>query len=393
MTTDRRKLVLAVVFLGVCSGARIDARARLEHGLGGKSRASKKNASAIGRIRESSREAQIADGTTVEPDSAAAEDLAARAYPSNEVTFSERQAAIAAGAKVAKRKAKHQNAWESLGPSTLNVDRLGTQTYQREPSGPAARRRWPSTRSATPRSARCTSAPPAAASGARRTHSRRSRSGTFISGESRRTRSARSPSTRPTRPATRSTSAPARRTAAATARPASASTAAPTAATAGRSSSERSFAPLPQPLDQRRRDRPDEPEPHPDRHALRRARIASNGGRVTAPGPADGHLPVHRRRGDFTLTRAGSCIRGQVRPEPPGVVYAASGGGRPDPLDDRRHGAGRRSSRATAAATRSRPSASETATHASTSPMRTAAAARAVLRPTAPTMPASPRRR
>ncbi len=131
MTRDRRKLVLAVVFLGALVALSLTLGRGSSTGSATKAGLAKKNASAIGRIRESQREAQIAEGANIDPDSAAGEELAARAYPSDEVTFGERQAAIAAGAKVAKRKAKHQNAWESLGPSTLNVDRLGTQTYQR----------------------------------------------------------------------------------------------------------------------------------------------------------------------------------------------------------------------------------------------------------------------
>jgi hypothetical protein len=131
MTIKRRKLGLALVFVGVCMALALTLGRSSSTGSATKAGLAKKNASAIGRIRESNREAQIAQGTTADPDSAAGEELAARAYPGTEVTFSERQAAIAAGAKVAKRKAKHQDAWESLGPSTLNVDRLGTQTYQR----------------------------------------------------------------------------------------------------------------------------------------------------------------------------------------------------------------------------------------------------------------------
>ena len=92
----------------------------------------------------------------------------------------------------------------------------------------------------TTATARSTSAPPAAASGARRTRSRRSRTGSRSRRTSRRTRSARSPSTRTTRRARRSTSAPARGTPAATARPASASTSRPTRATTGASSPARS---------------------------------------------------------------------------------------------------------------------------------------------------------
>jgi hypothetical protein len=131
MTNDRRRLVLALVFVGVCVALAVTLGRSSSTGSATKAGLSTKNSSAIGRIRESQREAQIAEGTTIDADSPAAEDLAARAYPGTEVTLGERQAAIAAGAKIAKRGPNHPFKWESLGPTTLNVDRLGTQTYQR----------------------------------------------------------------------------------------------------------------------------------------------------------------------------------------------------------------------------------------------------------------------
>jgi hypothetical protein len=131
MTRNRRKLLLALVFVGACAALALT----LGHSSGTSSAVkaglAAKNAPAIGRIRESLREQDLAEGTNLDPDSAAGEALAARAYPGTEVTLGERQAAIAAGTKVAKRGPKHPFKWESLGPSTLNVDRLGTQTYQR----------------------------------------------------------------------------------------------------------------------------------------------------------------------------------------------------------------------------------------------------------------------
>lgn len=131
---DRRRLVLAIVFVGACALALVLARGSTT-GSKGASHATAglqaKNASAINRIREGQREERAPNGSGLDPDSAAGEELASRAYPSNEVTFEERQAAIAAGTRLIRRGNHHPFAWEFLGPGTLNVDRLGTQTYQR----------------------------------------------------------------------------------------------------------------------------------------------------------------------------------------------------------------------------------------------------------------------
>ena len=130
----RRKLLLAFVFAGACALAFVHARSSTT-GSGAASKAgaglAAKNAAAIGRIRESVREQEALDGSGVDSDSAAGEELASRAYPSNEVTFAERQAAIDAAARLSRRGHHHPSAWEFMGPQTLDVDRLGTQTYQR----------------------------------------------------------------------------------------------------------------------------------------------------------------------------------------------------------------------------------------------------------------------
>src|SRR5436309_2860328 len=59
------------------------------------------------------------------------EAYADRAYPGTEVTIDEIQGAIAANGKVAKKSAKLSSKWDFLGPDTLDVDRLGTQAFNK----------------------------------------------------------------------------------------------------------------------------------------------------------------------------------------------------------------------------------------------------------------------
>jgi hypothetical protein len=58
-----------------------------------------------------------------------AQAYADRAYPGSEVTFAEIQGAIKADAKVSKQLPKLASKWDFLGPTTLDVDRLGTQSF------------------------------------------------------------------------------------------------------------------------------------------------------------------------------------------------------------------------------------------------------------------------
>src|SRR5262245_48656970 len=83
-----------------------------------------KNAMSLYRARESLREG--GDG-----ESEAGEDYSSRAYPADAITFAQTQRAIADAKKVKGHGAKMNSKWQSLGPETLNVDRLGTQTYLR----------------------------------------------------------------------------------------------------------------------------------------------------------------------------------------------------------------------------------------------------------------------
>src|SRR5262249_32946597 len=52
-----------------------------------------------------------------------------RAYPADEVTIGDVEGAIKADAKVNAKSPKLDSRWDSLGPDTLNVDRLGTQSF------------------------------------------------------------------------------------------------------------------------------------------------------------------------------------------------------------------------------------------------------------------------
>ena len=130
---------------------------------------------------------------------------------------------------------------------------------------------------------------------------------------------------------------PARPTRAATARPASASTRRPTTARTGRSSPARS--PSRTPRDHLGRDRAGQREPHPDRHPLRRARHRlERDKRRHGRGAVAGGRPLQldRRRRDVRAGRRRLVQRGQVRPERPEHDLRGAGGGRPDPLDGRR---------------------------------------------------------
>src|SRR5204862_112665 len=60
---------------------------------------------------------------------AEAEAYADRAYPATEITTDNIQGALAANANVAKKAAKLTSKWDFIGPDTLDVDRLGTQSF------------------------------------------------------------------------------------------------------------------------------------------------------------------------------------------------------------------------------------------------------------------------
>jgi len=67
-----------------------------------------------------------AEGT----DGASAEEYTDRAYPASDVTPAEIQGAIAADVKLQKKGPNFPDLkWDEIGPDTLNVDRLGTQSF------------------------------------------------------------------------------------------------------------------------------------------------------------------------------------------------------------------------------------------------------------------------
>ncbi|MDX6415281.1 MAG: hypothetical protein QOH23_2691, partial [Gaiellaceae bacterium] len=73
--------------------------------------------------------ASVRERAQGEGEGADAEAYSDRAYPSSEITIDQIQGAIAANAKLAKKTAKLGSKWDSIGPDTLNVDRLGTQSF------------------------------------------------------------------------------------------------------------------------------------------------------------------------------------------------------------------------------------------------------------------------
>src|SRR5580765_2240669 len=62
-------------------------------------------------------------------DGAAAEEYTDRAFPASEITAAEIQGAIKADANLKRKGPKLFSKWDSIGPDTLNVDRLGTQSF------------------------------------------------------------------------------------------------------------------------------------------------------------------------------------------------------------------------------------------------------------------------
>jgi hypothetical protein len=73
--------------------------------------------------------AVLEDGGRDDSGGAAAEAYGDRAFPMDDISITQIQGAIAADAKVKARGAKLGSKWDSIGPTTLNVDRLGTQAF------------------------------------------------------------------------------------------------------------------------------------------------------------------------------------------------------------------------------------------------------------------------
>src|SRR5829696_1156343 len=122
MRTYRRRvaavLVLAVVSVGVAlllgRGSNADAGAAEVRKAGALSHA-------LLRERE--------QGGVSGAEGADAQSYADRAFPETEVSFEKIQGAINSNGKLAKKAAKLGSKWDGLGPVTLDVDRLGTQSF------------------------------------------------------------------------------------------------------------------------------------------------------------------------------------------------------------------------------------------------------------------------
>src|SRR3954449_13291127 len=69
------------------------------------------------------------EGGLEEAGGATAEAYSDRAFPASEISSEQVEGAVAANQAVNARGAKLGSKWDSLGPSTLNVDRLGTQAF------------------------------------------------------------------------------------------------------------------------------------------------------------------------------------------------------------------------------------------------------------------------
>jgi hypothetical protein len=72
------------------------------------------------------RERERGEGEGAGPEAEAYTD---RAFPATDITIDQIQTAIAANAAVKGRDAKLSSKWDALGPDTLDVDRLGTQSF------------------------------------------------------------------------------------------------------------------------------------------------------------------------------------------------------------------------------------------------------------------------
>src|SRR3954465_4977339 len=75
---------------------------------------------------------KLAHGSLFEPGDqgdAESEAYADRAYPDQDVTIGEIQGARAANDNGARKRARLSSKWDSIGPDTLDVDRLGTQSF------------------------------------------------------------------------------------------------------------------------------------------------------------------------------------------------------------------------------------------------------------------------
>src|SRR5215208_1055607 len=120
MGTNLRRLV-AVLVLGAVIVLLAMTLGRASNQSASEAKAAAAGATVHATMRE--REQGEGDG------GAAAEAYADRAYPGDEVTMAEIQGALKANANVAKKASKLTSKWDFIGPETLDVDRLGTQSF------------------------------------------------------------------------------------------------------------------------------------------------------------------------------------------------------------------------------------------------------------------------
>src|SRR5829696_6271629 len=120
MRSHRRRLAAVVLVAGI--GAVLTGLVARGAGTGVAQKATRAQAVA-GHTPLRERERGEADG------GAEAEAYADRAYPASDITIDEIQGAIAANDAVNGRDPKLSSNWDALGPDTLDVDRLGTQSF------------------------------------------------------------------------------------------------------------------------------------------------------------------------------------------------------------------------------------------------------------------------
>src|SRR5580765_3808143 len=121
MADRRRRIAAVLVFTGVAATLALVLAHAATHKASGAAKP------VITRLtHESVIEHQLGNGAT---EGAAAEEYTDRAYPADSISMDEIQGAIQANAKLQKKGPASKDSWETLGPDTLNVDRLGTQSF------------------------------------------------------------------------------------------------------------------------------------------------------------------------------------------------------------------------------------------------------------------------
>jgi hypothetical protein len=124
---ERRVAVaLAVVCVAVVVAFAVGRSSGPQAVSAGTGAAANTHAPAWSRARE-----LLRGGEEAQEAAAAAEQYAERAYPATDVSWEQTQAAMQAATRAATRSPKIAKKWDPVGPFGIDVDRLGTQTYQR----------------------------------------------------------------------------------------------------------------------------------------------------------------------------------------------------------------------------------------------------------------------